>query len=212
MCTPNKILSLFLILWLSSIASFTVLAQTNIKKAEKKTDKRVVLGIQTGKEILLSTPSIHGQTKIHSATTKSIVLKKSLNERFKIETGINYATNTGMDCFCGKRTANLKSSKISLPISLQYYFLPEKYRLHPYCGAGVQGCLSGDNNQLSINNTESTDYNKRQSDTKNITILFTQGFTFEVNTKIQVNQSLHFIPGNTTKVIGIDFGVGYKFP
>ena len=72
---------------------------------------------------------------------------------------------------------------------------------------------SNDNNQLSVNNSDGySDYNKRQSDTKNITILFTQGFTFEVNTKIQVSQSLHFIPGNTTKVIGIDFGVGYKFP
>ena len=51
-----------------------------------------------------------------------------------------------------------------------------------------------------------------QPETKYITILFTQGVTFEVNTKIQVTQSFHFIPSNTNSVIGIDLGIGYKLP
>ena len=51
-----------------------------------------------------------------------------------------------------------------------------------------------------------------QSDTKYITIVFTQGVTFEVNTKIEVSQSFHFIPENNNTVIGINLGVGYKIP
>ena len=54
--------------------------------------------------------------------------------------------------------------------------------------------------------------NYPQADTKYITILFTQGVTFEVNTKIELTQSFHFIPTNTTNIIGIDLGIGYKIP
>jgi len=49
-------------------------------------------------------------------------------------------------------------------------------------------------------------------DTKYISILFTQGVIFEVSTKIQVNQSFHFIPESNAKRIGIDLGVGYQLP
>ena len=215
---PNKILSCSLLLSYLTIASFSVFAQSKIKRATKKQEHKTTIGIQTGKEITFgTTPQLHGRKNtLHYGSSKSLVLRKCLNSHFKAEAGLSYNSpenQNNLALFPNK--GSQRQSNISLPLTIQYYFLPEKYRLRPYCGAGVQGTISANtgNNQPPYNGMDvRQDYSSAQTDTKYITILFTQGVTFEINTKIQVSQSFHFIPGNTTKVIGLDLGIGYKFP
>jgi len=209
MSCSRKILAFALLLWSLTIASLTVYAQNQIKKAVKKTNHKPTFGIQAGKEVTFTTPSLLStrHTKAQYNNSKSLVLRQPLNQHFKVEAGLNIGLTN-------KASGPDKLNKITLPVNLQYHFLPDKYRIHPYCGAGVQCKLFSNETILSssINTEGQQDHYNKLSDTKYITILFTQGVTFEVNTKIQVSQSLHFIPGNTSKVIGIDFGVGYKFP
>ena len=196
-----------LLLWLLSVTSLSVFAQSKLKKTTKQESHKTTFGIQLGKESSFThSPFAGGKHAKTQYTNKSLILKRQLSSHLKVEAGLNVGT-----CNCNKQGTGSAVSKVSLPLTLQYYFLPEKYKIRPYCGAGVQG------NIVAIDNIAATSYegrqqNEKNSGTKNITILFTQGVTFEVNTRIQVNQSLHFIPGNNTKVIGIDFGVGYKFP
>ncbi len=215
---PNKILSCTLLLCYLTIASFTVFAQNKIKHTIKKEDhKGLTLGIQSGRELLFnSTPLIHSkQNKVHYGINKSLVLRKPLNAHFKAEAALNYGTmqsasfqSTGF--YSNKITGQ---NKLSAPVTLQYYFLPEKCRVRPYCGAGIQGnILTSNFNPTPFSDVGVNQYTNTQQDTKYITILFTQGVTFEVNTKIEVSQSFHFIPGNANKVIGVDLGIGYKIP
>ena len=209
---PNKILSCSLLLSYLTIASFSVFAQNKIKQTSKKKEYKTTIGIQTGKEVLFN--STNKQTKIRYGNSKSLVLRKFLNPHFKAEAGLCYNTQQDQSLKLFPDKTSNHQSNISLPVTIQYYFLPEKNRLHPYCGAGIQGGMCITNNSQPTYNGMDVRQNISggQTDTKYITILFTQGVTFEVNTKIQVSQSFHFIPGNANKVIGFDLGIGYKFP
>jgi outer membrane protein W len=206
MLRPKKILTFTLLLWTFSIASITVDAQSAKKQNKKGHQSKTTFGIQAGKEITLVAPSFGKRSKANYNNNKSLVLKQQIIQHFKVETGLNFGSTSkvnGLD----------KINKLTLPVTLQYYFLPDKYKLRPYCGAGVQGKLySSENLPSTANSDTQPDNHSNTADKKYISILFTQGVTFEVNTKIQVNQSLHFIPGNSSRVIGIDIGVGYKFP
>ena len=214
----NKILATTLALSYLTIASFTVLAQNKIKHPPKKQDQKITLGLQSGRELLFnSTPLLHSkQSKIHYGISKSLVLRKPLNKHFKIEAGVNYNSITNSPDLLDLTIRNngAKTNQISLPVTIQYYFLSRQYRLRPYCGAGMMGCITANNrNQIPLLRGDGrTEQYIPQPDTKYITILFTQGVTFEINTKIQVSQAIHFIPGYNNKVIGIDMGVGYTFP
>ena len=85
--------------------------------------------------------------------------------------------------------------------------------MRPFCGAGVQcNMLQGNNNVPSFTGDVNPVTYNPQPDTKYITIFFTQGVTYEINTKIEITQSIHFIPENTNSVIGIDLGIGFKLP
>jgi len=81
--------------------------------------------------------------------------------------------------------------------------------MHPFFGAGLQYNIKPFCQTAPIYNDGGYNYSP-QAGTKCISILFTQGVTFEINTKIEIGESFHFIPNNNNRVIGIDLGIGYK--
>ena len=208
----------FALLLLTVAVSVCGYAQSKTKHI-LKTDKGISVGFQTGRELLFnSTPLIHSkQSKVHYGISKSLVLRKALNSHFKIESGLSYTSiqsaSKGLS-LPGK--LNNSPYNYSVPVTIQYHFLPEKCKFHPFCGAGIQGNFFNNKNDFSTSpigmDVATPQNNYPQADTKYITILFTQGVTFEVNTKIELTQSFHFIPTNTTNIIGIDLGIGYKIP
>ncbi len=111
-------------------------------------------------------------------------------------------------------TLSAKPYSVGVPVTVQYYFLPEKHKLHPYFGAGLQYQYNLNSNIAPItgDGRNIPALPIPQPGTKYLNILFTQGVTFEINTKIQISESIHFSPGSTDKVIGIDLGLGYKLP
>ena len=221
MLNRNKTYSICFALLYLTAASVCGYAQGKIKKETKIEKQAITVGFQTGRELLFNTtPLLHSkQSKVHYGISKSLVLRKPLNSHFKLEAGLSYTsiqTTPNPFSFTGKQNNNLKANSFALPVTIQYYLLPEKCRIRPFCGAGLQCNLSDHKSNPPIT-TSGMDvipqYNTPpQSDTKYITSLFTQGVTFEVNTKIEVSQSFHFIPENNNTVIGINLGVGYKIP
>ena len=215
MSSSKKILSvLFGIIYLS-LVSLYVSGQAKAKKSNKK--DKVMVGFQRGRELLFnSSPLMHSkQSKVHTAINNRIVLRKPLNTHFKVETGINYSVIQNQ-CCVGKisdyNPINFqKQYKLSLPITIQYNFLSEQCRVRPYIGAGLQYNFYNKNISFSPPTSDYHTDNNPLPETKYISIIFTQGVTFEVNTKIQICGSLHFIPDNN-KTIGIDLGIGYHLP
>jgi len=145
----------------------------------------------------------------------NLVLRKAIKPHFKFETGVTYSQFQNQ-AFIQKNKFNhtLKPYSLSLPATLQYFFLPEKCKLHPYCGAGLQYNINIRPNTISPFSGDASSATSAGSETgtKYISIVFTQGVTYEINTKIQVTQSFHFIPNNNNKILGIDLGVGYTIP
>ena len=191
--STNKIL-LFTIAVVSMVTvSVLGFAQNKIKQVLNKDKPTISIGFQTGRELLFNTtPLLHSkQSKVHYGISKSLVLRKSIAPHFKLETMLGYSSiqNTQPNLSNSPfRLNSEKQNKFSLPVTIQYYFLPEKNKFRPFCGAGFQcNCFSKKNN-FSTNNTASDinqQYYNTQPDTKYITILFTQGVTFEVTTKIR---------------------------
>ena len=215
-----KILSFSFALLSLITASVCGFAQNKDKHLIKKEKHPISIGFQSGRELLFnSSPLVHSkQSKVHYGISKSLVLRKPINAHFKLESGISYSNiqccTPNILALTGKQNNTLKTNKFSFPVTVQYYFLPEKCKVRPFCGAGLQYCFAdGKNNPVTNTCADVTQqYYNPQPDTKYITILFTQGVTFEVNTKIEITQSFHFIPENTNNVIGIDLGIGFKIP
>ena len=217
MSSANKILFRAAMIFCLTVAVANGYAQNKAKHIQRKETKPFTIGFQTGRELLFNTtPLIHSkQGKVHYGISKSLVLRKSLNTHLKVEAGLSYAgiqNSPGTESLLNKLSTP-KSYKLSVPVTVQYYFLPQKCRFHPFCGAGVQGnMLHNSNSMIGNGDIDPALLNGPHSDTKYITILFTQGITFEVNTKIELTQSFHFIPDNTNRVIGIDLGIGFNIP
>ncbi len=219
MSTLYKIFLATLAISYMALASVCVYGQNKLLRPKLKQKQSVSLGFQSGRELLFhSSPLIHSrQSKVHYSISNTLFLRKPVNTHFKIETGIKYSAiqnipvkinGIGKESFIIPKT----NRSLSIPVTIQYYFLPENSRIHPYCGAGLQYNINGNGNISPFKSEIHSDDVVQNGGTKYISILFTQGITFEINTKIQLNQSFHFIPGSTDKTIGIDIGIGFNIP
>lgn len=190
-------------------------------KAKNKKNTASIIGFRSGREILFNaSPLIYNkQSKVHAGVSNSLVLRKPLNNHFNVEGAISYrvfqnlTTNNTSDKTPGnKNTLSQKAYNIALPVAVNYFFFPGKCRVRPYFGAGFQYNLNLNNasNAISLFPNDNKIEDNQQHGVKYIS--FTQGITFQVNTKIQVTQSFHFIPDNNNKVIGIDLGIGCQLP
>lgn len=194
-----------------ALTSGIVLGQDGFYKQKKVPS--FTIGFKTGREQLFSSLSANkGTNKIQSATRNTFVFRKPINRHFKVETGLSYSTiqnNTatikGLD---KKNIVRPNKNTTSIPMTLQYYFIPAKSRVQVYCGAGVQCNINRASNPLpNFNSHLNPDY-RAITGTKYINVMITQGITLQINTRIQLNQSFHFIPGADT-AIGFDLGIGY---
>jgi outer membrane protein W len=201
-----------------ALASVCVYGQSKTLHPYTK-HKHITLGFQSGRDLLFhSSPLLHSrQSKVHYAISSTLVLRKPLNNYFSIESGIKYsivqnAAGPINNAFCNNYIGARKPYSVSIPVTIQYYFLPEKSRIRPYIGGGLQYNFNTNGNNITPFHADTRNDYTDQTGTKYISILFTQGITFEINTKIQINQSFHFVPGGTNKTIGIDLGIGFNLP
>jgi outer membrane protein W len=207
MRTNNKILMTSCLALLLTAAQIGAYARTKTKPVKAK--HPITIGFQTGATVPITTSPIgFRRQKREYTSNKSFYLRKPLTEHVRFQTGICYSaahnvarTNDGRTTF--------EPCRVALPLTLQYNFLPHS-RIRPYCGAGVQ-CNFNINNGAFNPEMPAPSY-RHQSGTQYVSILFTQGITFEINTKIQITQSFHFMPDNADKTIGIDLGIEYTLP
>ncbi len=171
--------------------------------------KRFTIGFQTSREYIFTSFSPR-TVKIKSAVASTLMVERALSKHFKASGGIKYSVVQNTASIRGLQTKGVNAYRLAAPMSLQYYFLPENSRFNFYTGAGAQF-------NFLLDNDDNTEFSSalhadpvNATGTRYISVLFKQGMTFQINTKIQLNQSLHFIPGNAEKTLGLDFGVDYR--
>jgi len=195
------------------LAATTVYAQAKHKSI--KHHSNYTIGFQSGREFLFnSSPAIRThQSKIHTGVSSSLVLRRPIGNHLAVAAGVNYyPSNTAVKKLSDKSFAT-QPYKFALPVTVEYYFLPRERKLRPFVGAGAQYNLLGTAGNTSISpftDNSSTSQTNSVAGTKYINILFTQGVTFEINTRIQLTESIHFIPDNNNCSFGIDLGIGFR--
>lgn len=180
-------------------------------KSLKSKKNKPEIGFQSSGGVLYNTGK---QSKINFSVNNSLVFKKPLSPHIKAEALINFNIIKNQCCIdkiFGAYTAdNISAAKLSLPVTIQYYPLKKQNKLQPYIGAGVQYDINmpAKHQPNYVAKQDNNEYPPTDNGTKYISIIFTQGVTYKINTKIQLRQSFHFIPG-ADKTLGLDIGVGY---
>jgi hypothetical protein len=217
MLSLNKISVIGVALSYMAIAPVSLFGQSKPKYNKNKHKSEIIMGFRIGKDLVYKNEMNANRRKRSYLSTNSIVLSVPLANHVRVESGISYNILSTLNARTGDNFLT-KPNTINVPVTIQYYFLPEKQQLRPYCGIGFQYeyCLSIGNTstQYPRDNSSNDKYQEQNcwAGTKYINILFTQGVSFEINTKIQVSGAIHFIPETAVKQIGIDLGFGYKLP
>ena len=136
-----------------------------------------------------------------------IVVRMPIVSHFKAEVAIDYTHFLNFPKQESPAKSVFDNNAVSVPVSIQYYFLPKKCRVQPYFGAGTI-VYSDVKNSLSL--MENGEIRPAPQGTKYISLMLTQGIIFEINPKIQISESLHFINEDGKNSFGLNFGVGFK--
>jgi len=202
---------------ISSILALSILTAyplfLSAKNNIKKNNHKISIGFKTGKEntLLQTKYAPQAKTKLYSNFNTSFYIKKQITAHIKIEAGLQNNLISHTPLLGTVFNNNIPDYKESVPVTLQYYMFKRKCKVNPFIGAGLA---------YNFNNSNSYVYNRELPPappvslpgTHYVSIIYTQGVTYQVNTKIEVTQSFHFINNNTSKIIGIDLGIGYKLP
>lgn len=173
---------------------------------------KITLGFQTDNTVLfpLFASPKNKEAAYRNRNTKSFLVRIPVTEHIKIESGINTTLlNSFSNNSNNNKSGNTRRYDISIPASVQYHFM-KKSRIRPFVGIGAMYNLD----LFNKNNESKSDYNTTTDEPglKYINIVFTQGIIFEVNTKIHITQSFHFIPNSNLKTLGLSLGVEFTLP
>ena len=191
----------------------TAFAQSYDRSKLTKIDHKITVGFERRIHTVYMPQSINYSKKTTNAVDvcNRLLLRMKLTNHFRIETGLSYKAidrmlNNGAKQYRG---FNLNDNNvISVPISLQYHVRNDKSRLRPYFGSGLQYT----NHSTNTADGTDTQNNTQQAAGKlrYINFIFTQGLIYDITPDIQISQSIHILPENGIKPIGINFGIGYR--
>jgi len=130
--------------------------------------------------------------------TQGMYLRRYINNNIALETSIVYGA---IENKMGKTTL------LSLPLTAQYFFNHKK-KLRPYIGAGI--IYNQQKTTAAI--VYGTDRPGTMQKTRNTNLQLSQGITYNISTKIEINESIHIVPKtlNNCSEIGMEIGIGFK--
>lgn len=154
---------------------------------------------------------VSDKTRMLEERTNRILFRMKLTTRLRLETGLSFRDINKILSNNGKqnKTLSFTSPLInSIPLTIQYQLQNERKRLRPYIGTGVQ--FFNPNNNNPRNEEVVNDESRISNGLKYINIIFTQGLIYDITPDLQISQSIHIIPDNGIRPIGINIGVGYR--
>ncbi|MBC7554984.1 MAG: hypothetical protein H7257_13520 [Taibaiella sp.] len=126
----------------------------------------------------------------------------------ELRVAFSEANAAQLSCTSDAQSVCLKQA-FNMPLSLQYYFMPQSCKIQPYFGMGAMLYSRFKNPEYAPADNSSK---FPAAGNRYISIMFTQGATFEVNTKINITESLHFYKADGKDNVGFNIGIGFKLP
>ena len=180
----------------------------------------IAIGFQAGAQTMF-TPTINSPHLLDNHKynfTKGAYVKKYWGNHFGLEASVNYTNMPRIDISQNRNVPNSvfnpqdKMYTITIPVVVQYYIFPKACKFRPYIGAGAAYCKNSNPFSTNLSNGDLINNQPAIRCNSYISVSVVQGVTYEVNTKIQFNESLHFEPNNNCcgNTFGLNLGVGYK--
>lgn len=209
---PRTIFSTLLL----AVCATSAYAQQLSEPAKESKKQKWVVGLSAGNSLMRNPlfSQFEGDGKL---SEYSVGLNAKLFARYFISD--NFALETGIEgtYFLSKKyefqnyDRRISFMTLEVPIEFQYHFFSSNSKFRPYVGIGASiyhnisryredydtPNSSGINNSTSI--YHHTDY---------LPFSFTQGFTYQITDRLQLNQSLKFRLDLGSRV-NFNFGVGY---
>lgn len=224
---PRAILS-SLLLTAFSTAAFS--QQVDKPETQKETIPKFAAGVRTGNALShVSSGSSSYFTRPDISPTISVGLfaRYYLGKHFAIEAGANILSYKkqqffGSSNFTIVETVNgvnyqyrpetvVKPTTIEIPLEFQYHIGKRSDKLRPYFGLGAGYCINRYELNFQYNRIDGsgTRGNETFIDNDNtVQLNFTQGLTYQVTPKLQLNQSFRYGLSDIN-TISLNFGVGY---
>lgn len=195
-------------LLLSAYVSHSFGQQAFAPQYNARIEHSITLGFERQVASIYTPKSFEVSAGVKEAAKRfnTIFLRIKLTNRFRVQTGLSYKDIDRMLCNSGKCSAfnMLSNYQMTVPLTIQYQMLDHQSRLHPYFGAGVQYNLTNKNsNEANLDPALAARL-------QYLNIIFTQGLIYDITPDLQITQSIHIVPQNGMKPVGINLGIGYR--
>jgi hypothetical protein len=195
------------------VACTAIYAQNYDAIKVTKIDHKFTIGFERNVYSLYTPRPVSFSNKTERAQQKCnrIIFRMRLTTRFRLETGLSFkAIDRILNTRYDKHFNPNQPCKLSVPLTVQYQLGNEHKRLRPYFGGGVQYTQMVSSNGNTVSKDGEMYNNSSINSLRYMNIIFTQGIIYDINPNLQITQSIHIIPDNGIKPIGINFGVGYR--
>ncbi len=196
-------------LFITSISLLLLHAPAAVGQTWHKQRKFFTLGATTGASI--TDKDLKIGARCASCYTSGIYLRRYINKRLSIESGVRYSANHFETPILRVTPAYYRSrtqpATTNIPLAIQYYMAPANRKLKPFVGVG---CYYSMGSKQVVNGDGGMPISYTRNN-KLVPFYLSQGFTYRISPKIEINESIHFTPSdeNNCKQLGIDIGFGF---
>lgn len=202
-----------------SLGSFSAHAQ---EKTERYKSPRFTVGLETGISTTLPIGNNYYYDNELGKPNSSVGLTSRyyFSRHFAFKAAIvfntpeHYSSNGAFykpgSAITNSFDMSYKRRGVEIPLMLEYHVLPEGSRIRPYFGGGL--VLKNSNIERMYRNQDSSGtqfshYNIQQRD---LFLTFTQGVTWQLSKKIQLDESLQYMFNGSSSKLGLKIGVNFK--
>ncbi len=219
-----------LIVLSATLATTAFSQQVDKPETKEETIPKFVAGIKIGNafsHISSSSSYYFASPNISPTISAGLFARYYLGKHFAIEAGGNILPykkqqfSAGSD-FVVVEVVNginyryrpetvIKPTRIELPLEFQYHIGKRMAKLRPYFGVGASYCINRYELNFQYNRMDGSGTRGNETFIDNLNSLqfnFTQGLTYQVTPKIQLNQSFRYSILEIS-TISLNFGVGY---
>ena len=139
----------------------------------------------------------------------SIFFRHYLGKHLALETGLDHGygtTRNHINSWTGTSRPVLTTNVFTVPVHLQYHYGKREQAIRPYLGIGIGIQRRFYSERFTYHNDEFV----RNQDRNDVILQLTQGLTWQVSKRLQINEALYYRHG-TFPHVGFQIGAGYTF-
>jgi outer membrane protein W len=196
------------------ISCYTVQAQDS---CTAHTQRDWVIGYETGAQFLMRNNTPVKQPAGTYIFTNSVYGTKSITKHLALEFELKYGSTKVQEKSGDINIVNRGFGKIynlTVPVTIQYSFGKKTNKVKPFVGTGaVYNVYQEKYSEFNFADGAAKDIITTHTRTPFVCFTVTQGVTYDITPRVQVKESIHFIPRNAhnnVSLLGIDVGVGIK--